>query len=168
MIDTRTVLWHLCKIIQTQMGLDNSTSGAQVWIYDQKRNIPEKMQLWVVVRFLTGKPFGNKSEFINGVEHQSINMNSVFMIDIFSRDDSALARKEEILMAMKSIYAQRLQELYAFKIAKLPISFNDLSQLEGAAIPYRFSINLQVQYKTELQRDVDYYDTFTDSITTEA
>lgn len=162
--NAKNVLLWLCKIIQTQMAL----TPDQVWIYDQKRIIPPTTNLWVVVRFLTGKPYCNRSEMIDGIEYQSVNMNSGITVDIFSRDDSALARKEEILMAFGSIFAQRRQELYAFKIARIPIAFTDLSLVEGAAINYRFSLTLQVQYKTELQRTVDYYDTFSDSIITEA
>lgn len=163
-VNSVTILWRLCKIIQTQMDL----SDEQVWIYDQKRNIPVTSNLWVTVRFLTGKPFGNTSRFDNTTETQVLYMNSVFTIDIFSRDNSALARKEELILAFGSIYAQRLQELYAFKIARLPVSFTDLSLVEGAAIPYRFSTNLQVQYRTTVSRSVDYYEHFSETPTPEA
>lgn len=164
MIDSRVILWRLCRIIQTQMNLTNE----QVWIYDQKRNIPPKTNLWVVVRFLTGKPYGNVNRFVDGAEQQTLFMSGIFTIDIFSRDDSALARKEEIPMSFKSNFAQQMQERYAFKVGRIPTSFVDLSVVEGAAIPYRYSINLQVQYKLELVRSVDYFDHFSETITPEA
>lgn len=165
-VNSTLILKFLCKIIQTQMALSND----QVWIYDQKRNIPVTSNLWVVVRFLTGRVFGNNSivDPLTGLETQSSYMNGVFAIDIFSKDISALARKEEIVMALVSQFSQRQQELYAFKIARTPIAFTDLSAVEGPAIPYRFSINVQVQYVTKLQRSVDYYDHFSEQTTPEA
>lgn len=156
--------WKLCGVIQNQMGLTNE----QVWIYDQKRDVPNQTKLWVVVRFLTGKPFGNVSRVDGGVESQELHMNAVYTVDIFSRDVSALARKDEIIMAFGSQYAQRQQEIFSFKIARLPLAFTDLSLVEGAAIPYRFSINLQVQYTQSKEQTVDYYDIFSDTLTTEA
>lgn len=165
----KTVLWHMANIVQTQMALDST----QVWIYNQKRNIPPNRKMWVVIDFLTGKPFGSKSKFLpNGdgapTEEQAINMSAIFTVDIFSRDTSALEAKEQVLMAFRSIYAQQVMEKYSFLIGRIPVSFSNISQVEGTAILYRFQIGLRVQYLCSLTRSAEYFDTFTDSLSTEA
>jgi hypothetical protein len=165
---TKTVLWHLANIVQTEMGL----SSNQVWIYNQKRNIPPSRKFWIVIDFLSGKPFGSKSKFVptedGANEVQTINMSAIFVVDIFSRDTSALEIKEQVVMAFRSIYAQQTMEKYSFLIGRIPVSFTNLSQVEGTAILYRFQIGLRVQYVYQLTRGAEYYDSFTDSITTEA
>lgn len=162
---TRTILWHLGDILKAEMGLTPN----QVWIYSQKRKIPPATGLWVVIEFLTGRPYGSKSQFNSDTlqEEQSVNMSALFTIDIFSRNTEALDRKEEILMAMGSIYAQQLQEKFSFKIGRVPVTFNNLSQVEGTAILYRFQITFQVSYAVEKKKSADYYDTFTHTEETE-
>jgi hypothetical protein len=161
----KNVLVFICQILQSELSL---TAG-QVWISGQKRTVPPTSGMWVVVRYLSGKPFGSKTSFDDGVEFQSVNMSALIQIDIYSQDTSALERKEEVVMALGSTFAQRLQELHAFKIGRLPVApIADTSAVEGPAIPYRFSLTVQLQYKTEKSKAVDYYSTFDFEAETEA
>lgn len=160
----KAILLHVCNIIQQGMALENG----QVMLYNQKKNIPPTTNLWVTVEYLGGKPFSSVRKFDElGISQQSVTIGAVFTIDIQSRDDSALERKEDVIMALGSQYAQSMQEKYGFKIGRLPSDLQNISGAEGAALPFHFTMSIQVQYKIDKQVPVDYYDQFTDSLITE-
>lgn len=160
---SRFVMWHICKIIQTEMGL----SEGQVMIYNQKKNLPPTSGLWVTVGFLTGKPFGSSTKVVDDVETQIVNMGSVMSIDLMSRDESALDRKEDIVAALGSTFAQQMQEKFSFKIGRLPSNFVDVSEVEGAAILFRYNMSFQVQYVLKKTKKVGFYDTFNHTVLVE-
>lgn len=158
----------VCDIIQKAMGL----SRGQVYLYNQKINIPTNSELYVAVGVLTAKPFGNRPKYVGGSDSfiavQSVNMNTVLSIDILSRSTQALDRKEQVLMALSSPYAEQQMELNSFYVSQLSTSFVNLSSIDGAAIPYRFNISVALQYATTLTSTPPYFDTFsTPQVTTE-
>lgn len=131
------------KIIVNQMSLDPQS----VNIYDEKWKIPPTDGLFVTVEYRSGKVVANQNLFVSTggdpVEYQEVNMLEQITVGVFSRDRSSTQRKEEVLMAILSSYAQQLQEKYSFKINRAgPIT--DLSQLEGAAMLKRYDIDLRV------------------------
>ncbi len=65
-----------------------------------------------------------------------------------------------MILALNSVYAEQQQELNSFRIFPLSQSFVNLSELEGAAIPYRFTISINMQYAVVKTKSVPYYDTF--------
>lgn len=150
----------ICDIIQVEMGLKKS----QVFLWDQKYNVPNNEVLYVAVGVVSCKPFANNirsdgsGSGLSAV--QSTNFYSLVSIQIESRDSSALDRKEELVMALRSQYAQRQQELNSFFIGNLPSNFVNLSEIDGAAIPYQFNISVGVQYFISKTKPVEYYDTF--------
>lgn len=152
-----TPLMLLCDIIQKELNLD----PGQVYLYNQKINIPTDSKLYIAVGILTVKPFGNRNKLnSSGESEQSANFMATLSIDILSRGPAARDRKEEIVMALKSDYAQSQQELNSFYIARLTSSFQNLSQEDGAAIPYRFNISVNVQYAAKKTKAVPYFDDF--------
>lgn len=155
-----TPLELVCDIIQTGMGL----SQGQVYLWDQKVNIPTDSRLYVAVGVMTCKPFGNKTAYMSddsGLnEVQSVNMLATVTIDILSRGPAARDQKELILLALSSYYAERQQEANSFYIAPLSTSFVNLSQIDGAAIPYRYQISCNMQYFVSQTNPVDYFNTF--------
>lgn len=156
-----TPLQLFCDIIANQLGL----SRDQVYLWDQKINIPIDDRLYVAVSILTCKPFGN-SALPNGAGSgldfvQSTNFMATLNVNILSRSTQARDRKEEVILALQSYYAQSQQEINGFYVAKLPTAFVNLSQEDGAAIPYRFIISVNVQYAFRKILPVPYFDTFT-------
>lgn len=140
----------------------------QVMIYNQKKMIPPTSDLWVVVGFLSVKPFGIQRKFNNGISYQAVNMYGLVSIEIQSHGPQAMERKEEIMIALSSHYAQALQERYGFHIGRIPTApVANLSEQEGAAIPYRYNYTYGVQYKVEKQKEIEYYNTFEDAVTVE-
>lgn len=152
-----TPLELVCDIIQNQMRLRQG----QVYLWDQKISPPNDSRLYVILGVLTCKPFGNtNSHDADGNSIQSINMSTMLSIDIFSRGPAARDRKEEVLMALNSDYAESQQELNSFRVFPLSQSFVNLSEIEGAAIPYRFNVGVMVQYFVTKQNPINYYDAF--------
>ncbi len=150
-----------CEILQTELGLANG----RVYLWDQKIMQPTDAGLYIAVSVLSHKAFGNTISHKSGSgldAVQSVNMAAMLQIDIISRDSSARMRKEEILMALNSDYAQAQQETNSFYIGKLPAGaqFANLSMQDGAAIPYRFSISIAVQYYATKTKPINYMNTF--------
>ena len=150
----------VCDIIQSELGL----SDGRVFLYNQKLPMPIDTGLFVVVEQISCKPFGNTLSLDGsggGLDSiQSTNFAAMLQIDVISRDISALNRKEEVLMALKSTYAQQQQERNSFFISTLPMGFVNLSQVDGSAIPYRFNITINIQYCVTKVKPIAFYDNF--------
>ena len=148
------------------MDLEND----QVYLWDQKVIIPKDYRLYIAVEVLSCKPFANNNEFqSNGTSLSSVNMQATLSVDIFSRGPSARDRKEEVILALMSNYAQSQQEANSFYVGKLSPTFTNLSNIDGAAIPYRFNISVNIQYFVIKSKAVPYYDDFENvEVTTEA
>jgi len=152
-------LFLFCDIIQTYMGL----SPGRVYLWDQKIFQPTDSGLYVAVSAPIVRPFANTTQY-NGsaglVAQQSVNVMATLEIDAISRDSEARDRKEEIVLALYSDYSIKQQEANSFTIGRLPPSggFKNLSMVDGAAIPYRYKISVNVQYSFVKSVDVDYFD----------
>lgn len=156
----------VCDIIRTEMNLDDD----RVWIWDQKIPEPKDSNIYVVLSVLACKPFSNITKFdgATGTDIQSTNFQATVSIDIKSRSTEALNRKEELLMSLASTYAEQQQELNGFFVSTLPTSFVNLSDQDGAAIPYHFNISIAIQYAVTKTKTVPYFDNFQDvEVTTE-
>lgn len=155
-----TPLLLLCDIIKTQMNI----SDDHIYLWDQKIFQPTDSDLYIAVGILSSTPFGNTNEQVavtGGFESvQSINMLDRITIDLISRSSQARERRAEILMALNSNYAESQQELNSFFVGKLPAaqSFVNLSSIDGAAIPYRFQISINLQYFVTLSQPVQYFE----------
>lgn len=153
-------------IIRHEMDLLNT----QVYLYNQKIKVPEDEKIYIAIGIGNAKPFGN-TQNLDGTgsglnEVLSANFMTTLSIDVMSRGSDARDRKEEIVLALQSNYSQQRQEKFGFYIAPLTGSFVNLSSIEGAAIPNRFSITCNIQYKAVKTKAIDYYETFPDVETT--
>lgn len=158
----------VCDILQKEMDLEDD----RVYLYNQKIFEPTDNGLFIAVKFIHGKTFGNTnrpSSVVGGLDSdQSINVMGALQMDIISRDLSALYRKEEILMALNSDYAQNQYSANSFSVALLSKNFLNLSGLDGSAIPYRFNIEMNIFYFQKKTSPVDYFDDFSSvEVTTE-
>lgn len=154
----------ICKV--TKIPTDH------VWIWNQRRAIPEKKDLHIAVGLISMKPYSNMMRNVSttsGMEDRlSQYMQEVISIDLFSYGTEAIERTPEILGALRSTYSQQVQEELGLKIAEIPLSINNVSEIEGAAILYRQSITLNVLRKYDTITPTQYYDQFElDDILTE-
>jgi hypothetical protein len=151
----------VCEILQKELGL----ADGRVFLWDQKVFQPTDAGLYLAVGVMTCKPFANTiRKGPNGWDTavQVVNMLATLDIDIMSRGPDARDRKEEIILALGSLYAQSQQEANSFYLGKLPpgARFLNLSSIDGAAIPYRFRISVNMQYAVSKSKAVPYFDTF--------
>ncbi len=155
-----TPLLLFCDIIKNQMELADS----HIYVWNQKLIEPKDYKLYIAVSVLTPKIFANTNKWDaeNQQTIQSTNNADKLQIDVISRGPEARDKKNYVLMALNSQYSQRQQELNSFYIGKIPAGsqFNNLSAIDGAAIPYRFNISINLQYFEKKVQSVDYYDTF--------
>lgn len=159
-VNVGSILHLICDVIQNEMSLEDG----RVYIFDQKKFMPTDEGVFVAVSMLSCKPFANNIEYDFTLDQQvqSSNFFASLQLDIISKSTEALLRKEELLMAMKSTYAEQQQELNSFHIGVISTNFVNLSQIDGTAIPYRFSITVNVQYQVKKIGSVPYFDSFED------
>jgi hypothetical protein len=163
----------ICDILSRGMSLGKD----QVWVSNQRRSIPEDKRLYVVVGIAGLKAYGNnnKSMWVTGStgptggtgqtgptgtyqDQLSQYMLETISIDLLSYTQEALQRYNEVLGSLRSTYSQQIQELNGMKISEIPVSMNDVSFVEGAALIYRISITLPVFRKYDMILNADYYD----------
>jgi hypothetical protein len=155
---------YIVDIIRNELQLADD----RVNVYNEKFNIPNDKFLFVGVAYKFSKVFGSKSETIDVdgdfSEKQGLNTQEHYSIMIFSRNHDALRRKEEVVMALGSIYARQQGDRYGFSIARIaPIQ--DVSGIEGAAILYRFEVDIVVLARYEKIKTVPWYGTFPGNVT---
>jgi hypothetical protein len=150
-----------CDILQNQMNLPNG----RVWIWNSKIFEPMDNALFIVLSVASTKIISN-SNFTdvsgpNAQQIQSASCAALIDIDIKSRDTSAMDRKEEIVLAVNSVYAQQQMEANNFSILiNTTDGFKDLSGIDGSAIPYRFRASFKMFYATYKITPIQYFDTF--------
>lgn len=145
-----------CDVLQHELSLTQD----HIYLWDQKLFQPTDADLYVAVAVAECKPFGNSNRNVNGQSVQYVSMWARLTIDAISRGPSARDRKEEIILALNSNYAQQQQDANSFYISKVPANggFKNLSTVDGAAIPYRFQISVALQYMSTKQAAQSYFD----------
>lgn len=150
-------LFLFCEIIQKQLALDNN----HVFLWDQKLFQPTDSGMYIAVSVDSPKPFSNNNQLMSdGNTVQSVNMYAQLGLNVISRGPEARDHKELVILALNSTYSQQQQEANGFYIGKISTGFINLSQIDGAAIPYRFHISVAIQYAVSLTTSQQFYDTF--------
>ncbi len=155
-----TPLLLFCDILKHELNIADD----HIYLWDQKIFQPVDSNLYIAVGILNSKPFGN-SNFFDGATNsqiQSVNMLDTLSVDVMSRGPAARDRKGEVIMALNSQYAESQMEINCFGIGKLPAGgyFTNISNVDGAAIPYRFNISVNLQYFVKKVQSSQYYDEF--------
>lgn len=163
-ISIQNVLELVCNLIQTQLGLPDG----QIWLWNQKVNIPIDEKLYITVGIESSRPFGNSNapNSTNTSQIQSANICDTLSIDAMSRGPIARDQLNQIILAFESQYAEQQMELNSFKIYPVSTPFLNISGIDGAAIPYRFRNTVKVQYFVTTNSSVEYYGTFSMSTVT--
>ena len=146
---------------------DDAFDPKRVMIWNNKSVIPKDQELFITLEMDNSKTLANSTKegtLDDGYsEIQTLTMQEVYNIDIMSRDLSALRRKEEVIMALKSSYSQNKQVENGIMIAKVA-NLLDISSVEATARLFRFqcAVTLHASYTKETL--VDYYDTFSGEV----
>lgn len=170
MSDTRYPIDFLWQI------LTNAFSDIQperVMIWNNKSSIPNDDGLFLLIEFAGTKVIANSiqeqeddddEDVLNEV--QTLTTQETYNIEIMSRDLSALRRKEEVIMALRSTYSQNIQTENGIMIAKIA-NLIDLSGLEASARLFRFQCAVTLHASYTKQNEIDYYNTFDVEVNTE-
>lgn len=146
----------LRAIIVKEMELDDEA----VMIYNQKWDIPTDDKLYMDIEFRYSKSYSNRNSLpvIKGkaTEQSDVNMQEHYTVRLFSRSTLALQRKEEVLMALASIYSQQQQESNSFRIFPT-MNIQDVSEVEASARLYRFDIDVVVMAWYSKSKIQEYY-----------
>lgn len=161
------ILKFICQIIEHELNI-----SGQVWIYNNKINIPNDEKLYVVVSFLNERIIGNNTHYENNEngglnETTTVNTLASISIDILSRSTLARDRKAEVLMALFGTYSQQVQEANSFQIARNGFNITNISEVEGSAIPYRYNLTFNVTYAESKTKQVEHYEEFKTGIETD-
>lgn len=158
---------HICDILKNQLDL----SAEQIWIYNQKRDIPNDFGFYLVVNYGGQRIIANVRKEIatqQGLkEYQSVHSLAQFSIDVFSRGALAREKRDLVLMALNSTYSQQVQEAKGFQIARNSFQVTNTSEVEGVAELNRYTISFNVTYMSETTKSINYYDTFSKQVITE-
>ncbi len=151
----------IADIIATELAL----SPDRVFIYNQDYKLPEDSGLFIVLVNDSSEVYSNSNQFIGNQNTSQEVINYLareeYSINIMSKNSDARTRKEEVLMALASYTSQEAQDKYQFKIAQIPSSFTNVSELEGAGMLNRFVINVSALVWKQKTKSIPYFDQFT-------
>jgi hypothetical protein len=152
----------IADIIKNELALTDN----QVFIYNNNFRIPNVDDLFVVVSLTNIAPYSQGVKYNNEepfLEKTWAVQKEDYNIDILSRDNSARLRLSEVSQALSSTRSIQKQEEYDFKIFNVK-GINNTSNAEGDGILTRFTINFSVFARYTKEKEVDYFEHFSESI----
>lgn len=157
----------LRDILKTMMGLDSQ----QIYLYNQDFKIPTTSGLFVVLQYISGRPWSSnniQTPVMDGGMTETITslVKEVYQVNLMSKNTDSRDRKEEAMMAFRSSYAEQQKELYQFTFSLTTEDILNISEVEGAGMLNRFVFNINVNAWYSITRSIDYYDEFTNTLTT--
>ena len=137
---------------------------SRIFIYNQEYVLEPTTEPWIFIKHLGSRVYSNQNlSFIDNSgnlnEEQDLLSQDIVGITIMSKDLKALQYKEAIPMALASIYSQQQQEALTFKIARI-MQAQDLSELEGGSMIYRFDWTLNVLAAYQIIKTQPYFNGF--------
>lgn len=127
----------LADILTVFMGLDAS----RVVVYAENWDPPKDQGIYVTIQTEPTKILGSSKTFDaqHDTEESSISCFQRLTVNITSRDRTALQRKEEVVMALTSVYSQQQQELQQCRIFRGG-DILDLSFIEASKALHRYQV----------------------------
>lgn len=161
MVGTPVML--LADIVQQYMGL----SPGRTYLWDQRIPQPSDAGLYVAVSVPFCRPFASTRRLnpATGNTDQAVSMQATVDLDLISRDASARDRSPEAVLALNSDYALSQQYNNGFRLALLPKGFVNLSEVDGAAIPYRYRISVNILYAATKSQSAVFYTSLNFAVT---
>lgn len=150
----------ICDIIQDAMSLNDD----QIWIYNQRRSIPQDKRLYIVVGLISSRSYGNNGKFNSSTMKIDVGvwMQELISIDLFSYTMEAQERVHEVIGSFQTTYSIQQQELYGLQIASIPLHITDTSASEGPTMLNRLSMSLNVLRKYDILKASQYFSEFSD------
>lgn len=164
MSEQTEVIKVIADLVQEEMDL----KAERVFLYNQDVDLKPDDGIYVVVGILGDKPFGTTVEHLDDptlglVERQTVNVQEIYSILIFSKDGTARQRRHEIIFALNGLAAQQAMEKHSFRIGNLPTTLVDVSEVEETYRLNRYSLTFNCLVAYGRDRAVEYFDDFTGS-----
>lgn len=146
----------IIEILRHELDLEDQ----QVLFTNQKFLIPT-VGIFIPVSYLgPGQLVSSANDYIdNGLggldEVQSVSILNTINIDIMGYSNEPRERKEEIGMALRSVYSQQMQEKYFMQIARHVGGMIDTSFLQDTKMITRFTTSVRVQSMKIKQKAID-------------
>lgn len=148
------ILKQIATIIKNYMALRDD----QIWLQREKIMLPKTETFTISLGFMSLKPIGTSTRVVGDVEEIATTMSGQVVIDIYGPSFDVMTRNGEIILALCSSMSKETQTAGGFLVAQVPTSFNDVSGIDGAMIPYRFQITFGVQFINKKSKIIEYYD----------
>lgn len=161
MSELREPILVVADVIQQELGLKPNL----VMLKYEKYNIPNVNGLFIALAYIGASTvIANVNEVVPSadgmLERQSVTMLYVIQIDAMSFNAEARLRKEEIPMALASVFAEQQMELHTMQFARKPSPLIDASSLEETKLLNRFTTTIAVTAMRQKEKAVGYFDTF--------
>lgn len=133
------------EILKNQLGLTDD----RIMFTNQKNFIPTD-GLYVNVSYVgPGKVIGPVTEWVDDgagglTEKLSMTMTDMIQIDILGMNNEPRTRRNDIVLALASIYSEMQQEKYGMQLARQPMSFLDTSFVEETKMVTRYTTTIFV------------------------
>ena len=153
------------KIIVDILTHELELNPNNIWIYSQNRKLPTNgTELYCSVGCTMSKVISAKSIF--NPDEQTEDMEVIercsVQIDLMSiaPNNEARDRRQEVIMALNSFYAQRLMEQYQVRIFEIPSSVANTGTTYGGSEVNRYSCVFRCFIATRKSKESDYYTYF--------
>lgn len=152
-------------LIRDYLGL----ASDQVVVYNQKWKVPSDDRIYITVGLLAAKcyasytttePFTDAQGRSGLKEITTLNSQEALSVNILSRGQAAVLRRDEVVLAFGSTMAEQLAEANQLKFGSLPVGYVDLSTLEGTAMVNRYGITVNVLCARTQERVIEYFSQF--------
>lgn len=160
-VPAREPIKILADILKAEMGI----ADGQLMLGLENWKIPENTGLYVALFYGPDAVVGANNDFdtTTNEEVQTVAMLHTISIDAMSFDESARTRKQEIVMALNSVFGQNLLSKNFMQINQLPQSFQPLLELEDSKQLNKYRITFAMNALYQKIKPVDYYDDFPDA-----
>ena len=144
----------VADILKKTLGLTSD----QIWIYNQRRNIPTTSGLNITIGRVAIQPYGNNQVQSGSTLSSGQWFQESIAIDMFSKNTEAVDRVHEVVGALGSPLSSFIQQQTGISIARVPSSIVDTSALEGAGMLFRTTITINVLTAYEQTLGATYFD----------
>lgn len=153
------------KVIGDILKSELSLEDGQIMLANQLWDVPPTQGLYIALSYISSKAIGSNNYYDSDLDQevQEITMHHLIQIDALSADSSARTRKEEILMALRSMYSEEQQGLNRLQIARIAGDFINASDLEATVRLQRFITTIAVTALSRKVKGATFYDDFSAS-----
>jgi hypothetical protein len=154
----------LAGILKQEMVLPDG----QIMLGLENWEIPKNPGLYIALFYGPDTVVGQDNVFDPATtsEVQTVAMMHEIAIEAMSFDSSARTRKQEIVQALNSVFAQQELEDNLMKISGLPDTFLPVPSLEETKWLNRFRISFHMNALYQKTKAVEYYNTFVQPMVT--